>query len=172
MIPSFGRQTKEKLYTSEQPAEQSVPKCNGDPQGETLSNRSKSIVLLLAYYCVFPARTSGRVFYCPDQSCHYRREFGMGVGMGWKKSWQDFLDVGNANTNLYHSGFGMGVGKYSSKGLKIPSGLSGCRKREYQFCISGYRATKSKVGLYVSFNSLFIGLLSEVWGSVNIPVSL
>lgn len=34
-IPSFRRQTKEKMYTGEQPAEQSAPKCNGDPQGET-----------------------------------------------------------------------------------------------------------------------------------------
>lgn len=172
MIPSFGRQTKEKLHTSEQPAEQSASKCNGDPQGETLSNRSKSIVLLLAYYCVFPARTSGRVFYYPDQSCHYRRGFGMGGWYGMKKVLTGLSGWGNANTNLYHSGFGMGVGKYSSKGLKIPSGLSGCRKHEYWFCISRHQATKSKVGLYVSFNSLFIDLLSKVRDSVNIPVSL
>lgn len=66
----------------------------------------------------------------------------------------------------------MGVGKYSSKGLKIPSGLSGWRGHEYRFCISRHRAAKSKVGLFVSSNSLFIGLLSEVRDCVNIPVSL
>lgn len=66
----------------------------------------------------------------------------------------------------------MGVGKYSSKGLKIPSELSGWRKREYQFCISRHQVTKSKVGLFVSFNSLFISLLSEVMDNANIPVSL
>lgn len=66
----------------------------------------------------------------------------------------------------------MGVGKYSSKGLKIPSGLSGWRGHEYRFCISRHQVTKSKVGLFVSSNSLFIGLLSEVRDCVNIPVSL
>ena len=56
--------------------------------------------------------------------------------------------------------------------LKVLSGLSGWRSHRYRFCISRHRAAKSKVGLFVSSNSLFIGPLSEVRDSVNIPVSL